>query len=56
MQLRRIDPIEQGTRDALLVFGNDSRRTRTGFLCITQWPQPQGQGFIAATNWKLAES
>ena len=29
-----IDPIQHGTGNALLVFGNDNRRTPTGFLWI----------------------
>ena len=35
-----INPIENGPRNTLLILGNDSRRTRTGFLClqkITAW-------------------
>ena len=29
-----INAVEQGTGDALLVFGNDSRRTPTGLLWV----------------------
>ena len=31
-----INAIQQGTRDPLLVFGNDSRRTPTGFLWVIE--------------------
>jgi hypothetical protein len=39
--------------NALLIFGDDSGRTSAGFLRIAQYPQ--GQGFMAAINWKFAE-
>jgi hypothetical protein len=44
-----VNTIQQRTRNALLIFGNDSRRTPTGFC--GSFSQPHGQGFIAAILW-----
>ena len=37
-----VNSIEQRSRDTFLVFGNDSRGTRTGLLCITEMPTGAG--------------
>jgi hypothetical protein len=42
MRLRRVDPIQQGTGDALLVFGDDCMRAGTGFFGITIIPTGAG--------------
>jgi len=48
-----INAINQWTGDSFLIFGNDNRRTPTGFCGSLS--HPLGQGFIATINWKFTE-
>jgi hypothetical protein len=41
-----INSVKDGTRDTLLVFGNDNRGTRTGFLGIAKIPAGQTCGSL----------
>jgi hypothetical protein len=45
---KNINPIENWTRDSILIFRHECRRTPEGFYVSPK--KPQGQGFIAANK------